>query len=240
MQRIVIEETRLGGQPAVLAAPADRIDAPLPTVLVYHGFTRSKEFDSNLAYMFARAGVRAILPEAQGHGERFDGDADARLLSFWDIVCGCIDEASQLREELVSRGLVQDGRLGVAGLSMGGFIALGCLARYEWLRAGVSWMGSGHFVELARVLYPPPADCVELLAAYDPAPRMERLAGRPLLLWHGMRDEVVPCAESARLHAEMVRRGMAQKLQYIADPNATHKLTAAGAQAGVEFLAREL
>ena len=80
--------------------------------------------------MRARAGLRVVMPEADGHGERFDGDATARLLRFWDIVRGCIDEMSAIREDLEDRRLVKDGRIGVAGLSMGGFVALG-LARLK-------------------------------------------------------------------------------------------------------------
>lgn len=251
MARILIEETRFGGQPALHAAPADRIDAPLPTVLVHHGFTRSKELDSNLAFMFARAGFRVVMPEADGHGERFDGDAQGRLLRFWDILRGSIDELPALREDLLARGLVQHERLAIAGLSMGGFQALGALARYEWLRAGVSWMGSAYYLDLARTLYPPAgtygpdtADRHEThmvrLCLHDPSTMLERLADRPLLLWHGMRDDVVPFSESARLHAQMVRRGLARQLEFIADPNATHKLPLAGAQAGVDFLRRVL
>lgn len=249
--RISLEDTRIAGRPALHAAPADGFDTPLPTVLVCHGFTRSKELDSNLAVMLARAGLRAVVPEADGHGERFDGDAAARLTRFWDILRHCIDELPEVREDLLGQGRVDGGRVAVAGLSMGGFVALGALARYPWLRAGVSWMGSGHYLDLARTLYPPlgaytPATAaghearMAALVDYDPSARLERLADRPLMLWHGVRDEIVPFSESARLHAELVRCGLAQHLAFVADANATHKLPVAGAQAGVDFLRRVL
>lgn len=251
MARILIEEGRIAGLPALHAAPDEFFDAPLPTVLVCHGFTRSKELDSNLAVMLARAGLRAVLPEADGHGERFDGDAAQRLTRFWDIVRRCVDELPLLRDALCERGWVQGGRIAVAGLSMGGFVALGGLARHGWLRAGVSWMGAGHYLDLARTLYPPLGAYTAATAAghearmapladYDPSRHLAQLASRPLLLWHGVRDEVVPFNESARLHAELVRRGLARQLEFVADPNATHKLPVAGAQAGVDFLRRVL
>lgn len=249
--RILVERTRIAGWPALHAAPAARFDEPLPTVLVYHGFTRSKELDSNLAVMLAHAGLRAVLPEARAHGERFDGDAALRLTRFWDILKSCIDELPMLRAELQARGWVDDGRLGVAGLSMGGFVVLGALARYDGLRAGVSWMGSGHYLDLARTLYPPlgaftaaTAAAHEALLApltdYDPSLRLERLARQPLLLWHGVRDEIVPFSESARLYAGLVRCGGADWVEFIADPAANHKLPVAGAEVGVAFLRRTL
>jgi fermentation-respiration switch protein FrsA (DUF1100 family) len=249
--RIIVEQVRLGGWPALHAAPAERLDAPLPTVWVYHGFTRDKELDSNLAVMLAQAGLRAVLPEVDGHGERFNGDSLARRLRFWNIVRGCIDEWPQLQAEVAARGWIDPGRVAVAGLSMGGFVALGALARHATLRAGVSWMGSGYFLDLARTLYPPLGHYdastaaaheahMASLAPYDPSARLERLADRPLLLWHGVRDEVVPFHESARLHAQLVRRGGAHRLEFLADPEAAHKLNAAGVRAGVDFLRRVL
>lgn len=251
MARILIEDERLGGWPALHACPLTQADQPLPTVVVYHGFTRSKEHDSNLACMLAQAGFRVIMPEADGHGERFDGDAASRPLRFWDILRSCIDELAPIHQELLQRGWVLDGRIAVAGLSMGGFVTLGALVRYPWLQAGVSWMGSAYFQDLARTLYPPQGAYNEQTAdrheshmvrmcLYDPSTQLERLANRPLLLWHGVRDEVVPFSESARLHAQLVRQGLAQQVQLMADPNATHKLPVGGAQAGVDFLRRVL
>lgn len=249
MARILIEEERFGGWSALHACPLELAGQPLPTVVVYHGFTRSKEHDSNLAYMLAHAGFRVVMPEAEGHGERFDGDAAGRLLKFWDILKSCIDELPTIRQELLDRQLVLNDRIGVAGLSMGGFVTLGALSKYPWLKAGVSWMGSAYFLDLARTLYPPlgiyneqTADRHEShmarMCLYDPSTQLERMSDRPLLLWHGMRDEVVPFSESARLHAELVKQGIAKHVQLIADANATHKLPVGGAQAGVDFLRR--
>lgn len=251
MKRILIEEGRFGGLPGLHACPLDLAEAPLPTVIVWHGFTRSKEIDSNLAYMFAHAGLRVLMPEADGHGERLNRNPAAKPKNFWEILRSCIDEMPTLRDALMQRGLVQDGRIAVAGLSMGGFAALGALARYEWLCAGVSWMGSAYFLDLARTLHPPmqrydasTADNHEShmlrLNLLDPSTTMERLANRPLLLWHGVRDEVVPFSESARLYADMVKQGLAERLEFVVDPQASHKLPMAGALAGVNFLTRIL
>lgn len=249
---VVVDALTLGGQPALMAAPAAAGDAALPIVVVYHGFTRSKELDSHLAVALAQAGLRAVMPEADGHGERHDGDDAARVRRFWSIVRSSIDELPALRADLRLRGLLaldpqgQD-RLGVAGLSMGGFIALGCLALHTGLHAGVSWMGSGHYLDLARTLYPPLGRydaataaaheaAMAPLAALDPCRSLHQLGATPLLLWHGVRDEIVPFTESARLHAEMVRQGVAGRLQFVADPLATHKLNVPAVAAGVDFL----
>lgn len=251
VHRVLLETTHLGGVPVLHAAPVDGWAQPLPTVLACHGFTRSKELDSNLAVALAQSGLRVVMPEADGHGARFDGDAARRLARFWPIVQTCVDGLDPLRCDLENRGWVRDGRIAVAGLSMGGFVALAALVRYPWVCAAVSWMGSGFFGDLSRTLYPPlgaytPATAaahgaaMAPLEAYDPSLHLDRLADRPLWLWHGARDEVVPCSESTRLYANLVQRGWAGQAVLVTDPNATHKLTAGGMEAGVAFLAQAL
>ena len=89
------------------------------------------------------------------HGSRFDGDDAVRLGSFWDILKRSIDELPLYREHYEAKGLIADGRVGVGGTSMGGFAALGCMARYDWIRAVASYMGSGYYLDLSRTLYPP-------------------------------------------------------------------------------------
>lgn len=246
---ILLRAHTLAGVPVLHAAPAAHWDAPLPTVLLYHGFTRSKELDSNLACMLAQAGLRAVMPEAEGHGARFDGDSARRLHRFWDIVRNSIDEMPALRTALVARGWAAHNQVAVAGLSMGGFIALGALARHEGLQAGVSWMGSGRYLALSRTLYPPlgataddaaHATAMAPLAEYDPERHLERLARQPLLLWHGQHDEIVPFSESAGLQQRLQALSLDEQLEFVADAQAGHKLNEAGARCGVHFLQRVL
>lgn len=95
---------------------------------------------------------------------------------------------------------------------MGGMTALGALARYDWLSSAAALMGSGDFMRLSRTLFPPvtpdapdyerrfAAALAPLapLADYDVFQRLDKLRDRPLLLWHGDADPLVPPAESAR------------------------------------------
>lgn len=251
MTTVSMIEERVGEVPVIHAAPQDRLHQPLPTVVLFHGYTSSKELNTFLAYMLARRGCRVVLPEADLHGERYDGDEDRRLRRFWDILGTSIDELPACCEHYRSRGLVDGGRIGVAGTSMGGFAALGCMVRYPWIRATAAYMASGYFLELSRTLYPPlgsygPANAAEharrmrRLAGDEVAGRLERIADRPLLLWHGQRDDIVPYGESERLREELAERGLDKRLEFIGDPRGVHKLSMAASVAGVEFFARHL
>ncbi|UUZ75802.1 esterase [Polaromonas sp. P1(28)-13] len=248
---VLMTEERIGDIPAIHAAPKARFDAPLPTIFLFHGYTSSKELNSYLGYMLAQAGFRVILPEADLHGARFDGNEAYRLTRFWDILRRNIDELPLYREHYASRGLIEGGRIGVAGTSMGGFTALGCMARYPWVKTVANYMGSGYYLDLSRTLYPPlgvchaqneaeHARCMLPLTEYDVSMQLDKLAGRPLLVWHGMRDEIVPFGESERLRADLTSRGLTGNLTYMADPNATHKLPMSAAAAGVAFFTRHL
>jgi fermentation-respiration switch protein FrsA (DUF1100 family) len=247
---LMIEDT-IEGIPAIHAAPEARMNHPLPTIFFFHGYRSSKELSSFFGYMLATAGFRVILPEAPMHGSRFDGDDAVRLGSFWDILKRSIDELPLYRNHYEAKGLIADGRVGVGGTSMGGFAALGCMARYNWIRAVASYMGSGYYLDLSRTLYPPlgtfnadtevpHAKRMAPLATYDISHQLERLADRPLFVWHGERDDTVPFAESTRLQADLAARGLTANLEFMGDPVEGHKVPMHAASAGVKFFSSHL
>ena len=84
------------------AAPAGQRALPLPTILFYHGFTSSKEVYSYFAVALAQAGFRVIMPDADMHGARYNGDTDARMTHFWEILKQNIDEVPLLEKALLA------------------------------------------------------------------------------------------------------------------------------------------
>ncbi|MGP4129377.1 esterase [Pantoea tagorei] len=222
---IELNTERLAGIQVLHAAPAGQREAALPTVLLYHGFTSSKEVYAYLAVALAQAGFRAVMPDADLHGARDNGNDAVRLSRFWQILQRNIDELPQLENALRAAGLVDGERFAVAGASLGGMTALGAMARYPQIRSVACLMGSGYFMRLSRSLFPPvslssPEEWAQFdrlmapLAAYDPSEKLETLANRPLLLWHGEADEVVPFAETARLVAALRESGQADKMTF--------------------------
>jgi hypothetical protein len=252
MATVTMSEDDMAGIRAIHAVLADRASEPLPTIFFFHGFnTSSKEITSYFGYMLALAGFRVILPEADLHGARFDGDEPARLHQFWRIVKRSIDELPRYRDHYADQGLIDNGRIGIGGTSMGGFVTLGALARHDWVRAAASYMGSGYYLDLSRALFPPLGtfntanaaqhdEQMQSLREYDIADQLERIANRPLLVWHGERDDVVPFAEAARLRNELTQRDLAANLQFIAEPLAGHRITDKSAVAGARFFSAHL
>ncbi|MEC5344432.1 esterase [Brenneria populi] len=247
----MFEEVIGSGIAALHAVPAGKREQPLPTLFFFHGYLSSKEVYSYFGYALAAAGFRVILPDAAMHGARYDGDEGRRLRHFWDILQSNIHELPDYADAYRRRGLIADQRIGVCGASLGGMSALGCMARYPWISSVAAFMGSGYFSTLSRSLYPPApagsegADVAlrrlsDTLAEYDVSSRLEALADRPLLLWHGEADEVVPAQESARLHQALKESRQDSRLTYLTEAGVTHRITPLALRAGVDFFRRYL
>lgn len=233
------------------ATPAGQQHKPLPTVLVWHGFTTSKEVYANFAVVLAQAGMRVVMPDAQMHGTRYDGDAEHRLRSFWSILHSNIEEVPPLLAALQARGLIDGERIAVAGASQGGMTALGAMVSNPQLKCVACLMGSGYFMSLSRTLFPPLTldspqaqqrftGLLAPLARYDVSQQLEKLAARPLLLWHGDADELVPHAESARLVAALRSAGLDQQLTWVSEPGTSHRITPEALAATAAFFRQHL
>lgn len=239
------------GIEAIHAVPAGKREAALPTIFFFHGYTSSKEVYSYFGYALAKAGFRVILPDALMHGARYDGDEAHRLRHFWDILQSNIKELPGYVDEYRRRGLIAGERIGVCGASLGGMSALGCMARYPWISAVAAFMGSGYFSTLSRTLFPPVVAGEEgagevlrqlsaTLADYDVSSRLTALSDRPLLVWHGEADEVVPAEESARLYRALHASRQDRKLLYLTEAGVGHRITPSALLAGTDFFQQHL
>lgn len=248
---IELTTERFAGIECLHAAPAGQRQQRLPTVVFYHGFTSSKEVYAYFAVALAQAGFRALMPDADMHGARYNGDADTRFTHFWDILKQNIDEFPLIETALRADDLIAGERLAVAGASMGGMTALGIMARYPHIHSVACMMGSGYFMQLSQTLFPPVTVTSEEhkalftkrmapLVEYDPSSRLPNLANRPLLLWHGEADEVVPFAETQRLDRALREQGLDAHLITLSEKHIGHKITPSGLTALVSFFKRQL
>ncbi|CNH94823.1 esterase [Yersinia thracica] len=248
---IEMSQENINGIEVIHAAPAGKRQQPLPTIFFYHGYTSSKEVYSYFAYAFAQAGFRTIVPDADMHGARFEGNETRRLSHFWEILKANIDELPAIKQHYQQAGLIEGERIGIAGASMGGMTALGAFARYPWVSVAADFMGSGYFTSLAHTLYPPLEGGREVSAAeferrlapltdYELTHQLEKIADRPLLVWHGEADDVVPAAESARLVQALQISGRDKHLTYLTEAGIGHKITPTALAAGTLFFSQNL
>ena len=226
------------------AFPAGKGDQPLPCIVFYHGFTSSKLVYSYFAVALAEAGFRVVMPDASEHGARYRGDEQGRMNHFWQILQENFHEFSALREAILQQGWVDGQRLAVAGASMGGMTALGLMTQHPDIACVASLMGSGYFTQLSRTLFPPQeADFAaqqDALARWDVTQQLATLADRPLLLWHGDADDVVPPIETQRLQQALVDAGLDQYLTCQWQAGVRHRITPEALSCTVDFFRRHL
>ena len=242
---IELETRRLGDHEILHAIPAGKSEQPLPVVVFYHGFTSSKLVYSYFAVALAQAGFRVVMPDAPDHGARFTGDEQARLGQFWPILYGSLTEFAGLRDALYQAGLVADDRLAVAGASMGGMTALGIMTHHPEVKSVACLLGSGYFTSLSQTLFPPPVQdgteaLLASLAEWDVTRALPRLAERPLLLWHGGTDDVVPAVETFRLQQALQREGLDGNLTCLWETGVRHRITPTALDATVDFFRQHL
>ena len=248
---IELDLRHFAGIETLHAFPKGKAAQPLPTIIFYHGFLSSKLVYSYCAVALAQAGFRVIMPDAPLHGARFNHDETGRLQQFWQILQGNFAEFPALRDALYQADLVEGDRLAVGGASMGGMTALGIMTQFPEVRSVACLMGSGYFSTLSRTLFPPldltqPAQETDFnaliapLAQWDATTHLPQFGNRPLLLWHGKDDHVVPAAETVRLQQALAGEGLDSQLTYLQEPGVKHRITPTALDAAVAFFTRTL
>ncbi|MFT4417136.1 prolyl oligopeptidase family serine peptidase [Fredinandcohnia humi] len=253
---VIIEKVMLADIPALHIVKNQIKEEKLPVIFFIHGFGSAKEHNLHYAYLYAEEGYRVILPEAEYHGERSIGITESEMdFKFWDIVVNEINELQLIKEDLQTKGLIDDARIGLAGTSMGGIVTLGALTQYSWINTAVSLMGSpyyeafcrGQINELKRHGVDLPFTNAELeekyevLRKYDLSMQPDALAGRPILFWHGKRDEVVPFQYTYDFYNRVKPLyDNEDNIKFIADPQADHKVSREGLLASVEWFKQHL
>jgi len=236
---ITITEQSIEHIPALFVTKKNEQTKRLPTVVYFHGFTSAKEHNLPLAYLLAKKNYRVILPDSKWHGAREGNISETKKqLSFWDIVLKNIEEAEMIKQFLEKEQLMTDGRFGVAGTSMGGITTAALLATYDWINVAAILMGSPKMISFANWLLdqfpdksklPSEAEInqlIQTLTRYDLSDQLHKLNDRPLLLWHGEADRVVPFDHTASFY-ELAKHEYSNKdhLHFIKEPNRDHKVS---------------
>ena len=126
---------------------------------------------------------------------------------------------------------------------MGGMTALGIMARYPQVSCVACLMGSGYFISLGKSLFPPQVldlESLNKLADYDISHQLEKAGNRPLMLWHGEEDDVVPAAETWRLQQALIEKGLDKQLLCLREPGVKHRITPSALEATSRFFSEYL
>ena len=200
--KLSIEEHLLGTIPLIEVVCEEKKHERMPLIVYYHGWQSSKELTLTQGRSLARQGFRVLLPDAFNHGKRKQTMTDIPSLTFWQSIHTNLFEFGYIIDSYQRRGLV-DERIGVGGLSMGGMTTAALLTHHPEIKAAACVMGTPKLVAYRERIFNHasqmdrffPKDYNHLLKwipEYDLSLQPEKIAGRPLLFWHGEHDVIVP------------------------------------------------
>ncbi|MEJ8777496.1 dienelactone hydrolase family protein [Pseudogracilibacillus sp. ICA-222130] len=212
-----VEKKYIEEIPVLVVTDATKKSEKLPTVVYYHGFNGEKESSLTLAYKIAEKGLRVILPESILHGERRNNATQGELeLGFWKIVLTNIKELQIIKNYLEKENLLLDGKIGIGGTSMGGITTYGALRTYDWISSAAVLMGTPSMSEYAQVLIDryhsnhdakiPQKDvdeAMKLVEKFDITKDLSVLNDRPLFIWHGDQDAVIPIDDTRNFYKKV-------------------------------------
>ena len=199
----------------MLLARPERAAPPLPVVLWFHGLSVDKETHRKELEWLARAGFLAVGVDAAGHGERRLPDLDARIdVSREETIRFMLGLVEQTAREVpgIVRALADDGladleRVGMVGVSMGGYLLYRALLEEPPPRAAVAILGSPEWPE-----------------GDSPHRHLDALRRVALLSITAEHDENVPPAAARELHRRL-REG--ERARYVELPGAVHLMNEA-------------
>jgi len=201
------------------------------TVLFYHGFTVDKQAQLPELNTLAAAGYLAIGVDAAGHGERrladfeqhFGGlDHRQRLLQ---LVAETVAELPRVVDTMEELGLVEAGRLAIAGISMGGHICYGAAVTETRFRVLAPILGSPRW---------PRPDSPHL--------QLDRFFPKALLSQNAGQDEIVSPAGARALHEDLspLYSRAPARLRYVEFPQSGHEMREEDWQSATRNLVRWL
>jgi uncharacterized protein len=169
--------------PAIIDLPTG--DAPLPAVLLVHGLGSTKEhMTSSIGRALVQRGIATLAVDLPLHGDRFMGGDVRSLINPLEAAHQwhrAIREVSYALRYLASHADVDRNQIGIAGYSLGAYVALVVAAKDPCIRA-VCLAAGGDLpadIPFARLIR----------NIMDPRRVVRGIAGRPLLMVNGRFDQ---------------------------------------------------
>lgn len=245
IERIKVEEI------PCLKIRAKGSQGQMPTVIYYHGWSSSKEYQRFRGVSLAAYGYQIILPDALHHGERNPiQHSDPKMMEeyFWKVVLQNVEESRALIHGLVENHSADPQRIGVMGSSMGGFSASGIFVHNPDLKCLVNFNGSCAWAKSEEIFRKrgkiPSADPshIAVLAQYDPLQQKEALKGRPILMLHGDADSSVPidCQRVFYQKVSPLYKDAPEKLKFQEIPRMDHYISTGMLEEAIIWLKKYL
>lgn len=218
-------------------SPAGAADTPLPTVIHFHGGpTGSFGPGSSLdGLVWAAAGYRVVMPNLRGSAGFGREWADG-LAGSWGEADA--EDALAVVDWVVDSGLADASRIGIYGLSYGGFLVNWLIGATDRFAAAVSengvtnqvstWSNSYfgvHYNRRYRLGDPLSAEGVAKLWSSSPLSLVARI-NTPLLILQAEEDRICPAPDAEQLFTAL--RTLGRTVEYVLYPEEHHEFKVYG------------
>lgn len=231
--KTTILKRKLAGIPLLEIFPSDKRNIPLKTIIFYHGWQSRKELVLTQARKLAAKNFRVIAPDAMNHGERFQEVSKVPSLTFWQSIQGNLFEFAYLKDALEKKNLILDHQLAVGGISMGGMTTCMLLTQHAEILGGACLMGTPHptrylnrlasYAKENHVLLPEDYfSLMSWIAPYDLALHPENINHRPILFWHGTKDERIDYVEVKDFYEDIKNKEYSDHISFYTGENEGH------------------
>ncbi|MDQ1280485.1 MAG: uncharacterized protein QG670_1748 [Thermoproteota archaeon] len=218
-----------------------------PVVFCQHGLLGDKRYTLSTCLRLADSGFLAISMDARDHGERMESRFWQRLRMnmpsfFFPILLGTAKDVGKVIDYLEERVEADVERVGMMGVSMGGFITVLSVTLEERIKAAVSVLaGANYGILMRRQLQEKGLNetlglanesftdfdehSKEFVEDYDPINHVNRFRPIPLLLLNRERDHLVPleCATSLYDALQPTYKKTLDKLRLKVYPGVAHE-----------------
>ncbi|WNR46019.1 alpha/beta hydrolase family protein [Paenibacillus roseipurpureus] len=186
-------------------------DTPLPTVLFIHGMTGDKVMDLDKGIQLAQNGFFVVLIDVRWHGERkhpqfhsyfYDNDKQTNCRRFFETIHETVEDVIALLDHVQKDSRVDPNRLGMSGISMGGYISFATAARDRRIKAIAPMIASPDWNVNTESLDPNEyvPELQSLVNFHNPMNHYQRLYSIPLLVQNGVIDRVINISGVRKLH----------------------------------------
>ncbi len=235
------EKVIIRGIPALTCVNTYERARPKPLAILSHAFQSSKEFWQDKMLSLARAGYYAVALDNRGHGERKGPDFKSQvfeidgfnLYEVRRLIKETADDIPILIDHFITHENVDAERIGMIGVSMGGFVAFRALVIDNRIGVAAPVIASPYLDERPRdvaLVNRPEINRAldDYSREFSPAYYPGHFYPRAVLIQVGVQDKHLD-ADRVRLFYEKLKpyyRRTPAKLMFIQEENSGHEFTA--------------
>ena len=252
---IEFEKGDIAGIPILTCFNSDDGIQLKPLVILSHAFQSSKEFWRDKMPSLAEAGYYAVAMDNRGHGERKGPDFKSRvfekdgfnLYEVRRLIKETADDIPVLIDHFSTHENIDAERIGMVGVSMGGFIAFRALVIDDRIRVAAPVIASPYFDEKPRDV--PLVNRPEINRALDdysqkfsPACYPDHFYPRAILIQVGGQDKHLDAGRVRQFYESLKSRyhQRPEKLEFIQEDSTGHEFTASMWRNATRWLEKNL